>query len=211
MQLRLPREKRNVDRNCRREGEEFCIFPICTVCSLPSRSILLRSPPLSLLLSSSFTLGYSRRIALVFRFAFSRLFLAFGQRQIPREPRYSWSVEGCFSRFRPLPSRLRRLPSRCPFRLLRPLVRILFFFFSSAFILHGITSGDDGIPESKTRSFEFVEILKDVVDLLSSTVLSLFRLCNPLPSLPPPPSSTPLDPPASYRRLPASPLPGCSS
>lgn len=42
-------------------------------------------------------------------------------------------------------------------------------------ILHGITSGDDGIPGSKTRSFEFVEILKDVVDLLSSAVLQLPR------------------------------------
>lgn len=52
------------------------------------------------------------------------------------------------------------------------LLSLLSFF---TFILHGITSGDDGIPESKTRSFEFVEILKDVVDLLSSTVLQLPR------------------------------------
>lgn len=62
---------------------------------------------------------------------------------------------------------------------------VLLFLSSSSFtfILHGITSGDDGIPESKTRSFEFVEILKDVVDLLSSTVLQLprFQAVQPSP------------------------------
>lgn len=59
-----------------------------------------------------------------------------------------------------------------------PLVPLSFF----TFILHGITSGDDGIPESKTRSFEFVEILKDVVDLFSSTVLQLLRFQAVQPS-----------------------------
>lgn len=105
---------------------------------------------------------------------FSLLFLAFGQRQIPREPRYSWSVEGCFSlpaSLGPPPSRYLRLPFQCLLRLLPSCPHLSFF----TFILYGITSGDDGIPESKTRSFEFVEILKDVVDLLSSTVLQLPR------------------------------------
>lgn len=67
------------------------------------------------------------------------------------------------------------------FALLSPLS-----FFT--FILHGITSGDDGIPESKTRSFDFVEILKDVVDLLFSTALQLprFQTVQPIfPSSPP--------------------------
>lgn len=69
------------------------------------------------------------------------------------------------------PNRCLRLPSQCLLRLL-PSCPLLSFF---TFILHGITSGDDGIPESKTRSFDFVEILKDVVDLLSSTALQLPR------------------------------------
>lgn len=49
---------------------------------------------------------------------------------------------------------------------------------------------------SKTRSFELVEILKDVVDLLFSTVLQLprFQAGQPFPSL------SPIDPLTSYRR-----------
>lgn len=49
---RLSQQGRNVDRNCRQEREEFCIFP-CNVCSLVS--ILSRPPcppPRSATLSS---------------------------------------------------------------------------------------------------------------------------------------------------------------
>lgn len=55
MLRRLLQHKRNVDRNCRQEGEEFCIFP-CSVCSpvpIPARPSLLHARLLS------------RRIALV--------------------------------------------------------------------------------------------------------------------------------------------------
>lgn len=89
----------------------------------------------------------------------------------------------------PLPPPPPPLPSQCLLRLLPScsssslssllllILRLLLLLLLPLHlsILHGITSGDDGIPGSKTRSFEFVEILKDVVDLLSSAVLQLPR------------------------------------
>lgn len=85
------------------------------------------------------------------------------------------------------PNRCLRLPSQCLLRLLPSCLPLSFF----TFILHGITSGDDGIPESKTRSFDFVEILKDVVDLLFSTALQLPRFQTVQPIFPSPPLTLP--------------------
>lgn len=87
------------------------------------------------------------------------------------------------------PSRCLRLPSQCLLRLLPSCPPSSLSFFT--LILHRITLGDDGIPESKNRSFEFVEILKDVVDLLSSTVLQLPRFQAVQPFFPSPPLTLP--------------------
>lgn len=187
---RLSQQGRNVDRNCRQEREEFCIFP-CNVCSLVSiLSRPPRPPPRSATLSS-------------YRFSLASPFLFYFWLSVSVRSRGSPGTRGPSkdaSRF-PLPPVLPSVPATA-FHLnvssvFCPLVSspALSFF---TFILHRITLGDDGIPESKTRSFEFVEILKDVVDLLSSTVpaASTFSgwLCHPLFSL------SPIDPPTSCHR-----------
>lgn len=167
------REKKDVDRNCRQKGEEFCIFPcnVCSPVSIPACHSLLHAR----LLSS-------------YRFSLASPFLFYFWLSVSVRSRGNLGTRG--------PSKdAFRFPPLLPFTtsafhlnvssVFRSRVLLLLSFSSSfTFILHGITSGDDGIPESKTRSFEFVEILKDVVDLLSPdrSAASTFSGCATFPS-----------------------------
>lgn len=157
----------------------FSLHNVCSPVSIPACHSLLHAR----LLSS-------------YRFSLASPFLFYFWLSVSVRSRGNLGTRGPSkdaSRFpAPLTGRYLRLPSQCLLRLSPSCPPSSFSF---TFILHGITSGDDGIPESKTRSFEFVEILKDVVDLLSSTVLQLPRFQTVQPSLPP----SSIDSPISYR------------